>query len=272
MESNTLSHRLFADHQEPVGDRVNSYFKLKMLGVILKALTPDELSLIHPSFGKLLEMYHKPAHSGKLAHFLLTRQLKTEKKHELWFIYSGKPVKFSICEFAIVTCLNCKPISPPPREMLKCKPGEVPYWFTLFGGDENVTGEKLKAMLRRSKNLSSEMKVKYACLLRVDGLLCRKSAGMKIPKDHVEMIRDLDYFLSFPWGRHCFDMTVQCIKSRTTTQLAQPTVAVQGFIHAVQLVLLKAVPAALMTTGGGGRKRERVGGGRVRYSQHSQTR
>ncbi|CAH2034942.1 unnamed protein product [Thlaspi arvense] len=94
------------------------------------------------------------------------------------------------------------------------------------------------------------MKVKYACLLIVDGLLCRKSAGMKIPKDHAEMIRDLDYFLSFPWGRHCFEMTVQCIKSCTITQLAQPTVAVQGFIHVVQLVLLETVPAALMTTGG----------------------
>ncbi|CAH2061467.1 unnamed protein product [Thlaspi arvense] len=31
-------------------------------------------------------------------------------------------------------------------------------------------------------------------------------------------------------------MTVQCIKSRTTTQLAQATVVVQGFIHSVQLM------------------------------------
>ncbi|CAH2035314.1 unnamed protein product, partial [Thlaspi arvense] len=148
MESNDLPLRIFADQQEPVGERVNSYFKLETLGVILKALTPDELNVIRP---------------------------------------------------------------------------------------------------RRSKNLSTELKVKYACLLLVDGLLCRKSAGMKIPKEHVEMIRDLDYFLDFPWGRHCFDMTVQCIKSRTIHQLAQPTVAVQGFIHAVQLVLLDAVPAALET-------------------------
>ncbi|CAH2061468.1 unnamed protein product [Thlaspi arvense] len=143
-------------------------------------------------------MYHKPAHSNKLAHFLLTRQLKIDKKHELWFIFGGKPVKFSLRKFAIITGLNCKPISPPPREMLKCKPEEVPYWFTFFGRDENVTGEKLEVMLRRSKNLSSVMKVKYACLLIVDGLLCRKSTGMKILKEHTEMIRDLDYFLSIP--------------------------------------------------------------------------
>ncbi|CAH2060292.1 unnamed protein product [Thlaspi arvense] len=162
MESNVLPQRLFADHQEPVGDRVNSYFKLDTIGVILKALTPEELSVIRV---------------------------------------------------------------------------------------ENVTGEKLEVMLRRSKNISSKLKVKYACLLVVDGLLCRKSSGMKIPKDHAEMIRDLDYFLSFLWGRHCFEMTVQCIKSRTTNQLAQPTVAVQGFIHAVQMVLLETVPAALTMMG-----------------------
>ncbi|CAH2078429.1 unnamed protein product [Thlaspi arvense] len=206
METNVLPHRLFADHQEPVGDRVNSYFKLDTLGVILKDLTPDELRLIRPCFGKLIDMYHKPAHSGKLAHFLLTRQLKMEKRHELWFIFGSKPVKFSLREFAIVTGLNCKPISPPPREMLKCKPGEVPNWFALFGGDENVTGEKLAVMLRRSKNLSSELK-------------------------------------------HCFEMTVQCIKTRTTNQLTQPTVAIQSFVHAVQMVLLEAVPTALMTMG-----------------------
>ncbi|CAH2047539.1 unnamed protein product [Thlaspi arvense] len=203
MKTNVLPNRLFADHQEPVGDRVNSYFKLDTIDVILKAFTPNELSVIRPCFGKMIDMYHKPAHSSKLAHFLLTWQLKTEKRHELWFIF----------------------------------------------GDENVTGEKLEVMLRHSKNISSELKVKYAYLLIVDGLLCRKSSGMKIPKDHAEMIRDLCYFLSFPWRQHCLEMTVQCIKSRSTNQLAQPTVAVQGFIHTVQMVLLEAVPAALMTMG-----------------------
>ncbi|VVB14616.1 unnamed protein product [Arabis nemorensis] len=124
----------------------------------------------------------------------------------------------------------------------------MPYWFTLFGGEENMTREKLASLLKRPKNLSSELRVKYACLLLVDGLFCRRSLHMK---KHAEMIRNLDYFLNYPWGRHSFDMTMQCIKSRSFTQLAQSTVDVQGFMHALQLVVLQAVPAASLAVGDG---------------------
>uniref|UniRef100_A0A1J3GZG7 Ubiquitin-like protease family profile domain-containing protein n=1 Tax=Noccaea caerulescens TaxID=107243 RepID=A0A1J3GZG7_NOCCA len=109
----------------------------------------------------------------------------------------------------------------------------------------------LLSMLKRSKNLGSEIRVKYACLLLVDGMLCRRSSPMKIPREHVEMIRDLQYFLSYPWCRFAFDMTMQCIKTRQINQLAQPTVAIQGFIHALQLVVIEAVPDAVSAVGDG---------------------
>ncbi|VVB01711.1 unnamed protein product [Arabis nemorensis] len=168
MENPSLPLRMFADREEPVGDRVNCYFK---------------------------------------------------------FNFNPKS-------------LLCSPIPQINRFTLTSKPEVTPYWFTLFGG------EKLASLLRKSKNLSSELRVKYACLLLVDGLLCRRSSHMKIPKEHAEMIRNLDFFLNYLWGRHSFDMTMQCIKSRFVTQLAQSTVAVQGFMHTLQLLVLEAVPAA----------------------------
>ncbi|KAG7563983.1 Cytochrome P450 [Arabidopsis suecica] len=51
------------------------YFKLNTIKVVLKALTLEEIETIRPCFGKLLDVYSKPVFSGKLAHFLLTRQL-----------------------------------------------------------------------------------------------------------------------------------------------------------------------------------------------------
>ncbi|XP_020887730.1 uncharacterized protein LOC9321758 [Arabidopsis lyrata subsp. lyrata] len=195
-----LPSRLFADREEPAGDRVNMYFKLNTIKAVLKALTPEELDTIRPEFG-------------------------------------------------LVTGLNCQPLPALDRALTKCPPGVTPYWFTLFGGEECFTGEMLLGKLRRPKALSSEVRVKYACLLLVDGFLCRRSFHMKIPKEHVEMIRDLDVFLKYPWGRYSFDMTMQCIKSRSLNQLAQATVAIQGFIHALCLVLVEAVPAVLSAVG-----------------------
>ncbi|KAG7558615.1 Ulp1 protease family C-terminal catalytic domain [Arabidopsis thaliana x Arabidopsis arenosa] len=238
-----LPSRLFADREEPNGDRVNQYFKLYAIKVVLKALQPSELEIIRPCFGKLLDAYSKPTFSGKLAHFLLTRQLNVNKRHEIWVIFAGKPVRFSLREFGLVTGLDCSPLPTLDRALLKAPPGVTPYWFTLFGGEDCFTGEMLLAKLRRPKSLTSDLRVKYACLLLVDGLLCRRSYHMKIPKAHCEMIRDLDVFLKYPWGRYSFDMTMRCIKSRSIIQLAQQTVAIQGFIHALVLVLIESVPA-----------------------------
>ncbi|CAE5987931.1 unnamed protein product [Arabidopsis arenosa] len=244
-----LPSRLFADREEPAGDRVNMYFKLNTIKAVLKALTPEEIDTIRPCFGKLLDVYSKPVFSGKLAHFLLTRQLNVVKRHEIWVVFAGKPVRFSLREFGLVTGLNCQPLPALDRALTKCPPGVTPYWFTLFGGEEYFTGEMLLGKLRRAKALTSEVRVKYACLLLVDGFLCRRSFHMKIPKEHVEMIRDLDVFLKYPWGRYSFDMTMQCIKSRSLNQLAQVTVAIQGFIHALVLVLVEAVPSVLSAVG-----------------------
>ncbi|KAG7534146.1 Ulp1 protease family C-terminal catalytic domain [Arabidopsis thaliana x Arabidopsis arenosa] len=246
-----LPSRLFADREEPAGDRVNMYFKLNTIKAVLKALTPKEIETIRPCFGTLLDLYSKPVFSGKLAHFLLTRQLSVIKRHEIWIVFAGKPIRFSLREFGLVTGLNCNPLPPLDKSLIKSPPGVTPYWFTLFGGEEWVTGEMLLTKLRRSKALDSDIRIKYACLLLVDGFLSRRSYHMKIPKSHVEMIRDLDVFLAYPWGRYSFDLTMRCIKSRSVSQLAQATVAIQGFIHALVLVFVEAVPAVLSTVAAG---------------------
>ncbi|CAN6924696.1 unnamed protein product [Brassica oleracea] len=65
----------------------------------------------------------------------------------------------------------------------------------------------------------------------------------KIPKEYVEMIKDLNEFFSFPWGRLAFDMLMTSIKERDEIALCQNTFALKGFVHAMQLVMVEAVPA-----------------------------
>lgn len=37
--------------------------------------------------------------SGKLIHALLNRQLVTKKKYEMWMVFGGQPIHFSLAEF-----------------------------------------------------------------------------------------------------------------------------------------------------------------------------
>lgn len=56
------------------------------------------------------------------------------------------------------------------------------------------------------------------------------------------MIRDLEEFLAFPWGRVAFEMLVTGIKKKDEILLSQTSVALPGFLDAIQLVFMEAVP------------------------------
>ncbi|CAN7081507.1 unnamed protein product, partial [Brassica oleracea var. botrytis] len=59
---------------------------------------------------------------------------------------------------------------------------------------------------------------------------------------HSPMIRDLDEFLVYPWGRVSFEMLVTGIKKKDEIILSQPSIALPGFVDAIQLVFMAAVP------------------------------
>ncbi|KAL0864470.1 hypothetical protein Bca101_043588 [Brassica carinata] len=68
------------------------YHKPHAIRQILNALYPEEVNIIRGSpFGKLVEIGEKPSFSGRFGRFIISRQLKVEKKHEAWFIFAGKP-------------------------------------------------------------------------------------------------------------------------------------------------------------------------------------
>ena len=94
-----FSPRMFAVGDEPLGIRVTPYHKPSAITKILNALTEDEIEAIRKTtFGKLVEIADKPSFSGRFGRFLISRPLKIVKKHEAWFLFAGKPVRFSPSE------------------------------------------------------------------------------------------------------------------------------------------------------------------------------
>lgn len=88
------------------------------------------------------------------AHQLLSRQLVTKKLYELWWLFTGKSIRYGIGDFVLVTGLNCG--TPPTlslggqrmgkgekKDKSKGKQlgGDGAVWQSLFGSEETITQE-----------------------------------------------------------------------------------------------------------------------------------
>lgn len=74
---------------------------------------------------------------------------KVRKNDEVWFLFAGKPISFSLREFALVTGLNCPRYPPQNKKRSKKFLSEKPYWVELFGTLTEVPVSTVVTMLKR---------------------------------------------------------------------------------------------------------------------------
>ncbi|KAF8087013.1 hypothetical protein N665_0603s0015 [Sinapis alba] len=239
-----LPERYFIAGEEPTGVRVTPYHKASGIKQILNALDADEVEMVRLSpFGKLVEIADKPPFSGRFGRYIISRQLKIAKKHEAWFLYAGKPIRFSLREFALVTGLNCKKFPKRSKKRSKNFIAEKPYWGELFGTLKEVPVHSVVRMLKKKTVTDKEVRIKYAYLSLLASVILPTTHAPRISQDHAELIKDLDVFFAYPWGRVSFDMLMSSIKERKEVSLSQNTIALKGFVLSLQLVIVEAVPA-----------------------------
>ncbi|XP_033138759.1 uncharacterized protein LOC103848390 [Brassica rapa] len=239
-----IPDRIFAVDHEPVGVRVTPYHKPYAIRQILNALDPEEVDTIRgSSFGKLIEIGEKLSFSGRFGRFIISRQLLVSSKHEAWFIFAGKPVRFSLREFAYVTGLNCRKLPKHTKKRAKKIISEKPYWGELFGTLKEVPVTSVVRMLKKRTVKDSCIRVKYALLALLAAVILPTTHTPRISQDHAELIKDIDDFFAYPWGRVSFDMVMSSIKERKEVSLSQKTIALKGFVLSLQLVMVEAIPA-----------------------------
>ncbi|KAF8093509.1 hypothetical protein N665_0383s0136 [Sinapis alba] len=240
-----IPEKIFKSGEEPTGVRVTPYHKPCAIRQILNALDPDEVEQIRNSpFGKLVDIADKPSFSGRFGCYIISRQLKVAKKHEAWFVFAGKPIRFSLREFAFVTGLNCGKIQKRSKKRaLKNNITEKPYWGELFGTLKEVPVSSVIRMLMKKTVTKTELRLKYAYLALLSSVILPTTHTPRISQDHAEMIKDVEEFFAYPWGRVSFDMLMSSIKERKEVSLSQNTIALKGFVLSLQLVMVEAVPA-----------------------------
>lgn len=249
-----LPNQIFVRDYYPTRARVNAYSKPELLAAIAAALegTPELERIRRSQFGKLFEIpLRKTAFSGKIVHNLLTRQLWTSKPHEVWFVFGGQPIRFSLREFGVVTGLNCGrlPDSKIVKERQNTKGIASKYISELVGNRKCVKLPDLLRMLKQNKNKPSWKKLSVALVIIVEGVVAVKSQLGVVNENIVEICWDIDFFLEYPWGRQAFQETVEDIMkdksefSLTTMvgRLKQSSIALHRFPMSIQLLAFEVI-------------------------------
>ncbi|ESQ43462.1 hypothetical protein EUTSA_v10015721mg, partial [Eutrema salsugineum] len=224
--SEKLPKRVLGDGCYPVGARLNIYSKANVIGLLVEVLkdTEDLEKLLHSQFGKL---FHLPVarccNSAKLVHALLSRQLVTTKKHEIWFLFCGQPLRYSIRKFKEITGLNCNPKPDSTEEDV----GKIGIWKDLFGRVKAMNVFDVLEMLK-DPDLIRWKRLPLALIVLVDGVLFCNNKNLALTEKYVEMLTDLDRFMLYPWGRVSFNKT--------------KTSACYGFPLSLQLMALQSIP------------------------------
>ncbi|ESQ46689.1 hypothetical protein EUTSA_v10000594mg [Eutrema salsugineum] len=214
--SEKLPKRVLGDGCYPVGARLNIYSKANVIGLLVEALkgTEDLEKLLHSQFGKL---FHLPVarfcNSAKLVHALLSRQLVTTKKHEIWFLFGGQPLRYSIREFKEITRLNCNPEPDSTKEEEDV--GKTGIWKDLFGRATAMNVFDVLEMLK-DPDLPQWKRLPLALIVLVDSVLFCNSKNLALTEKYVDMLTDLDRFMLYPWGRVSFNKTVSRFQAPKT--------------------------------------------------------
>ncbi|AAG12807.1 unknown protein; 55998-51558 [Arabidopsis thaliana] len=222
-DTNDLDTRLpprhFATDRYPDA-RLNIYSRPDILTVICDVLkgSKEMETIIDSCFGSLfsLRVSECPI-SGKLVHALLCRQLVTKQKYEMWTVFGGQPLRFSLVEFGSVTGLPCGefPEEYEPDFFPRRENGTNDYWNVLIGEDKNATLADVSSKFQALKGIENPLKLPLALLLIVDGVLIANNQTHRPTFKYVKMLEDIDSFLAFPWGRESFLKTIQIMRHMT---------------------------------------------------------
>lgn len=89
-----------------------------------------------------------------------------------------------------------------------------------------------------------------ALIVIVEGILLCNSQHVRASKEIVEMVKDLEQFQQYPWGRESFLLTISQVKvgnkveslEELLSKFDQVSTATHGFTIALQLMILKSIP------------------------------
>ncbi|XP_033129377.1 uncharacterized protein LOC117126097 [Brassica rapa] len=219
---------------------INQHSIVAYIKTVKEILGNDEFNRIRGTFlGPVIKLGERSLKlSAKIVHAVLTKSIKTVKRHEAWFHFGAQPMRFSIREFHMVTGLKCSGEAREPREET-----EKFKWDFLKGRTHTV--KDVEKQLRNTREDASDERFCLAMLLLIESILLQKSlldGGTTFTLDYVKIAQDMDVLMTYPWGRTAYNLLLKSLQRAVDKSLDKNNYDLQGFPMAFLIWILESVP------------------------------
>lgn len=162
----------------------------------------------------------------------MCKQLFIAKKHELWFEFAGRPLRFSLQEFHAVTGLKCSK--------------EVNCDFEKWEDDRGFWSKLLK---RRGKISLQSINLqhlkqchKWSHVDRIRLIYLSVISSVLMAMDEKKLVMDFEKLRMYPWGLESFDALVESIITSRIKLKNKTSYVLDGFTYAFQIWIMEAIP------------------------------
>ncbi|CAN6906973.1 unnamed protein product [Brassica oleracea] len=219
---------------------INQHSIVAYIKTVKEILGNDKFNRIRGTFlGPVIKLGERSLKlSAKIVHAVLTKSIKTVKRHESWFHFGAQPMRFSIREFHMVTGLKCSGEAREPREET-----ERFKWDFLKGRTHTV--KDVEKQLRNTREDASDERFCLAMLLLIESILLQKSlldGGTTFTLDYVKIAQDMDVLMTYPWGRTAYNLLLKSLQRAVDKSLDKNNYDLQGFPMAFLIWILESVP------------------------------
>ncbi|CAH2036311.1 unnamed protein product [Thlaspi arvense] len=94
-----------------------------------------------------------------------------------------------------------------------------------------------------ANRMSGEEKLSLGPAILTHGIIIAKNPTIKVPQESLQMFSNLDNYSVRPWGKMGYEVLSASIRRMKAKAFAKPMYEVQGFVWAITLWALSAVPA-----------------------------
>ncbi|KAL5575953.1 hypothetical protein UlMin_017652 [Ulmus minor] len=123
----------------------------------------------------------------------------------MWFNFDGKPARFSVNEFAVVTGLRCSKLPVEVRSEA-CQNCLRDTYFK--------TSDLLNKIQKWLRGKPQEDRLKIALVYFLESTLLSSNPKKSVSQFHLSMVDDLETFKRFPWGSVVYPATLEQLQTR----------------------------------------------------------
>ncbi|XP_018465298.2 uncharacterized protein LOC108836669 [Raphanus sativus] len=243
MTMDQLPKCLFREGTETQVEKVNNTCRTSILKKVEKYVEAEYNDVLgDPLFAQVIAIYvHKLKYSGRVIHSFVCKQLLTAKRHELWFHFARRPLRFAMQEFHAITGL--KYIDDDLDLEIDNWKDDKGFWSKLLRRKEKICLLDIRKKHLKACNTWSRidrLRIVYLCV--IVGLLMAKDERVAIPHKYIKLVMDFEKMRRYPWGLHSFDALVTSIIAARDKVKTQNSYVIDGFSYALQIWLMEAIP------------------------------